>query len=117
MVNNQKRIKMKTTLKHYFVISPEMEWVDAILEDGTGPIEYFHCFASIEADSPETAKILSLKSPDMKTWVEQQRSDGCNPFTGLKVEEAKCKHGVCFCDYCNSYGDTTCVKCIEELEN
>ena len=82
-------------MNHYLVISPEMSDIIPILDDGSGPVEVFCCAASVEASTKREAKIKAITHPDMKRWVGEQRSDGHNPFTGLRVEIPICPHGVC----------------------
>ena len=97
-------------MKHYFVISPEMYEVIPILDDGTGPLEYFQCVAAIEAESKRDAKVLALRHPDMRDWVHGARGDDMNPLSGFTVEEASCPHGRCLC--CGP----DCDDCMNESE-
>lgn len=100
-------------MKHYIVVSPEMsEKINLGLEDGTGPLEYFRCAVSIEANTKAEARRLAVKHPDMQAWVDEARGDGINPFVGLIVESPVCKHGVCWCDICKGW----CDACVAEAE-
>ena len=99
--------------KHYFVISPEITKMMPVMDDGSGPEETFCCVASVVAKTKRAAKIKALKHKDMQDWVNEQRSDCRNPFTGLKTEETKCRHGKCYCELCNE----NCEECEIEWEN
>lgn len=74
-------------MKHYIVISPEMSEVIPILDDGTGPTEYFCCAVVVEAENKRDAKSYALKTKEFKAWLEEARWNKSNPFSGLKVEE------------------------------
>lgn len=97
-------------MNHYLVVSPEMSEIVSLLDDGSGPREYFHCVCSVAAKTQREAKIKAIKHPDMKKWVEEQRDNDCNPFTGLTVESPLCPHGICFCDMCEG----ECAECDKE---
>jgi hypothetical protein len=98
--------------KHWLVVSPEMSYIDVIF-DGMGPTEYFCCVISIEATNSRDAKIKALKTKEFEPWIKQCRSDGINPFVGLKIEIPKCKHGICMCDLHEE--DEICELCENEL--
>ena len=97
-------------MPHYNVISPEMHVTIPILDDGTGPEEYFACFVSVDAKNKREAKSLALKDVLMSDWIQWARDNNQNPFSGLKVENPVCKHGVCWCGICKQ----ECEKCMEE---
>lgn len=100
-------------MKHWNVISPEVsEKIDIGLDDGTGPLEYFRCAVSVEANTKAEAKRLAVKHPGTQVWVDKARSDGVNPFVGLEVDDPVCKHGVCWCDICQGW----CDLCVSEME-
>jgi hypothetical protein len=101
---------MQKELNHYWVHSPEMEHIEPILEDGSGPMEYFCCCTSVKAPTKRDAILRSLRSPEMMEWVKYQRADGRNPFSGVKAESARCIHGVCSCEECND----ECPICLAE---
>ena len=101
--------------KHWEVVSPEMgEQIDIGLDDGTGPMEYGCLVVSVEASTRRKALSLAIKHPDMKRWVEEARSDGKNPFVGLRVYDPVCKHGVCLCISCLQECDECRVEAIAE---
>ena len=100
-------------MTHYMVSSPEISEVVPVLDDGTGPTEYFCCVAFVVAETKANAKLLALKTPDFREWVDQQRGDGRNPLWGLKAEDAACPHGKCWCDDCLSkFGE--CDECMSD---
>ena len=73
-------------MTRYWVVSPEWEETCPILDDGTGPTESLCAAVLVEAATKREAKVLALRTPEFEDWVKMQRSDGCNPFTGLKVK-------------------------------
>lgn len=100
-------------MTHYIVISPEISTTIPILDDGSGPLEYFCCTCFVNASSKKQAKILALKDRLMKDWIHEQRLYQTNPFIGLKVEECKCEHGMCWCDKCiKKFGE--CDECLRK---
>lgn len=99
-------------MTHYIVVSPEMSKMVPITDDGLGPIEDFCCVVSVDADSKTEARKIAIKSPEMRDWVDDARSDDKNPFAGLKVYLGKCKHGVCWCDLCRG----ECEECYAEYD-
>lgn len=102
-------------MTHYMVVSPMMSTTIPILDDGTGPQEEFSCVCFVDVKNKREAKILAVKNEEMKEWVNEQRRNFANPFSGLKVMDCKCKHGKCWCDKCISeFGE--CEICLSELE-
>jgi len=71
----------------YVVISPEMWEIEPVLDDGTGPKEYFKCYVEVEAVNKHEARIKAIKTEEMKPWVDLQRDNGKPPMAGLVVEE------------------------------
>ncbi len=102
-------------MPHYWVISPQMSRVEPVLDNGTGPLEYFRCCCCVDAKNRREAKKIAIKHPDMKEWVKSQRSDKANPFASLKVQNAKCKHGICTCEFCGG-GENFCDICADEAD-
>ena len=74
-------------MKKYEIISPEISRIEPVLDDGSGPTEHYCCYVVVEAENKQDAKIVALKTPDMKDWVIWQREEDKNPFTGLIVNE------------------------------
>ena len=70
-------------MKYYLVITPSY-YVDY---DWYEPPEYIRDYCFIKAQNKREAKILAIKHPDLKGHVDSQRSDNCNPFSGLEVQE------------------------------
>ena len=73
-------------LKKYWVISPEITFYS---HSEIEPPEIGCCAVAVTASSQREAKILALKTPEFKKWIEWQRADNKNPFVGLKVKEAE----------------------------
>ena len=99
-------------MKHYWVISPEYEYKEVILDDGSGPMMVTRCSCCVEASNKRQAKILAIQHKDMQEWIKLQRDDKKNPFVGLEVMNAKCKHGICFCEF-DDAGEY-CEECDKE---
>ena len=76
-------------MRRFYVVTPEYGTVIPILDAGTGPMEYGSDVVEIEAENRRDALVLGLKllTEQNSRWVEEARSDGVNPFNGLKVEE------------------------------
>lgn len=85
------------TPRTYFVISPEVEEVVPLLDDGTGPIEVGRYVDEVQASSKREAIRVAYADPDAEIhrWVEINRGDGRHPFSGLTVEHQHCEHGTC----------------------
>lgn len=100
---------------HWLVYSPEIE---LYASDGIDPPECGCCVVTIPATSKRKAIQEAIKSPQMRKWVESQRDDDLNPFSGLKAEKQLCPHGICFCDLCpsSSIECEKCPECAEELK-
>ena len=96
------------TVKHWWVLTPVYTTYygeDDPPEDGRDAVTVF-------ADTRRQAKILAVKTKELKAWVRMQRQDQVNPFVGLEVIEAGCEHGKCNCDVCRQ----DCEEC-ERLSN
>ena len=79
-------------MKHFYVITPEFDYVEPILDDGSGPTYQACDVVEIEAENKKDAvslgvKYMLSKSPREFPWVHDQRSDNLCPYTGVKVEE------------------------------
>lgn len=99
-------------MKHWIVVSPETWATIPVLDDGSGPLEYFCYAVSVEAETRKEAKRIALHTPEMQGWVDQQRGDNRNPLWGLRVSDPVCDHGVCLCDLCHR----ECEECVAEIE-
>lgn len=108
---------MVKTLKHYWVHTPNYTYTEPIFEDGSGP-SYNICdvvcadgYNKKDACRNAAKKLAKIKDGH---W-QQCRSDGVNPYQGLKAELATCKHGVTCCD-CEKNEDDYCEECYKEEE-
>jgi hypothetical protein len=94
-----------TGMSHWIVSTPEYGVTVPILDDGTGPIEYYSDSICVEAPNKRAARVegvRKLRSLFPKGWLSDHSA---NPFVGLSVESALCPHGVLVCecsqaDYC-----------------
>lgn len=71
--------------KRWCVYSPDIE-LYPMSYDPPEPAAYGACAVELEAPTRREAIRLSIHLPEMQRWVEDQRSDHCCPFTGLKAE-------------------------------
>ena len=85
------------TERPYLVISPEMSETIPILDDGSGPTEYFRCAIDVRAKNKREAKIKAIKHHAMQEWVVTARKDDQNPFVGLTVKK------IFVCNDCDYY--------------
>lgn len=99
-------------MTHYNVISSEISVHIPILDDGTGPTEYFSCFVSVDANSEREAKSIALKDVLFSDWIQWARDNNKNPFSGLIVENPVCEHGICWCTICGN----ECEECYKVLD-
>ncbi len=77
----------------YEVVSPPYTYVEAILEDGTGPIYTIYDWLAVNATSARRAKVLALRAwrrrenhPRFRHEVGDWMHYGVNPFTGMKAK-------------------------------
>lgn len=104
------------------VITPKFEYVEPVLDDGSGPFYEAQDLTYVEASSKREAIKKGVKemrsSEYLKKWGPRFSYYGghwdksTNPYTGVKAESAECEHGVCFCDIegCSKWNDT-CKEC------
>lgn len=62
----------------------------AILDDGTGPMEYGCDWVSVEAPDWRTAMKIGRQKLDAefpKGWIAQRRSDGLFPYGGIHCRQ------------------------------
>ena len=83
--------------RHWIVISPELSGVIPVLDDGSGPREYWRESVSVIAPTERGAKVAAVWT--MTEWPQYARHElGMTPFAGLEVRDAVCAHGFCWCD-------------------
>jgi len=69
----------------YSVVSPEM-WIKVpILDDGSGPREYFCNHTEVEARGAIEAKVKAVRSKDFYKWREWQKDCDESPYELLKA--------------------------------
>jgi len=104
-------------MTHYLVLSEERSAVDVILDDGTGPMEYWRDYCIVDAASKRAARLAATRHPDMADYVTELRGDDRCPLAHFEVADMTCPHGVCGCDDCRSAYDPDeewrhpCPKC------
>ena len=93
----------------YQVTSPEMATYSFY-----EPPEPFVCFGIYVAHTKREALVAAVKDSEFKEWVVEARGDRVPPYKGLKVELARCDHGVCWA--CTGDEDgPSCLQCRAEL--
>lgn len=99
-------------IHHYIVYTPSFTSYRGVWGDPPEPPEYGADVVEVIAKSKREAKVEAVRKmrAEGMEWVRGQESDGASPFTGLKVEDMKCKHGICHCRECG--GD--CETCYQE---
>jgi hypothetical protein len=70
----------------YEVVSPEMWEIVPILDDGSGPKEYFYDYAEVKAREPIEAVVKAVRSKAFKTWRQWCEADDISPYEGVKAE-------------------------------
>ena len=101
-------------MTHYLVVTPERCAVYPILDDGTGPMEYWRDVVTVDALNKREARKMAVQSPELAGWVDERRGDDMNPFTGLEVEDMTCPHGGCWCENCaDGDGLPSCPICAK----
>lgn len=107
---------------HWWVSTPEYEYIDVILDDGTGPSEWSRDVVSVEAPTKRQAIIAGVKQMRSEEFFKKMGGRkttyygwawdrDSNPFTGVKAENAECPHGICFCEIPN------CLKWNDECKH
>ena len=99
-------------MTHYTVVSPIISVHVPMLDGGSRPVEECVCFVSVDAKTKRDAKSLALKDVLMKDWIQWARDNNQNPFSGLKIQNPVCKHGVCWCEICGG----ECEECYAEWD-
>jgi hypothetical protein len=79
-------------VKRWLVITPEVETVVPILDDGSGPTEIGADVIEVEAETRRDAIALGVRlmlrsGRKQYTYCRDQRSDRCSPFAGVRAVE------------------------------
>jgi hypothetical protein len=78
-------------LRRWLVFTPEYSEVIAILDDGSGPIEYGCDVIEVEAETRRDAiafgvKLMLAATHSKYPYVHDARSDKVCPYTGVRAE-------------------------------
>lgn len=78
-------------MKRWGVVTPEYDYTEPILDDGSGPNYSVRDYIEVEARTKRDAIILGVRAMTQAgwrvyPWVYDQRSDNCCPFTGVIAE-------------------------------
>lgn len=71
--------------KLYSVVSPEMWEIVPVLDDGTGPKEYFRDYVEVLAKGPIEAKVKAVKTKAFTKWRVWCRDGEESPYEGLSA--------------------------------
>lgn len=63
----------------------EMWEIVPVLEDGSGPKEYFKNYAEVWARERTEAKVKAVRSKAFKQWRDWCRDEESSPYEGLSV--------------------------------
>jgi hypothetical protein len=78
-------------MKKWAVVSKELSQVVPILDDGSGPTEYWHNYIEVEAETREDALTLGIKlwreTEQHKMGMDFNGYEDENPFEGVTVED------------------------------
>ena len=80
-----------TKLKKYYVVTPPYTTYFGNAATAIDPPEYGCDVVEVEARTKREAKILGVRELRRihSKWMEDQVSNGANPFTGLKAHDAE----------------------------
>ncbi len=97
---------------HYLVYTPTFTAYHGSVFLMTEPPEETCDVVEVIAPNRRAARVAAVREMRRQhmTWIEDQQSDGASPFTGLKVDDMRCTHGICHCATCG--GD--CEACYNE---
>lgn len=98
-------------MPHYVVTTPRF----TLYWEGSEP-EQVREWATVEAEDKRQALIRGAVSlRESGSAYMNLRSKDENPYRGLEVNEGKCKHGHCWCDFCTKRNDwIECPDCMRE---
>jgi hypothetical protein len=104
-------IKCHDNLSHYSVLAPEIVTYE-YFEGYLGAPEYWHPWVSVLAQNAKQAMSLAMKTDEFKEWLQEARSDGINPFKGVKATLFRCEHNFCWGCLEEDSDDLECVLCM-----
>ena len=71
---------------YYEVISPEMWEIVPVLDDGSGPKEYFRDYTEVKARGEVEAVVKAVRSKAFKKWREWAEFDDISPYDEVTAE-------------------------------
>lgn len=81
---------MKAVSRWYLVASPEWEWIDRIMDDGSGPSEWNRDVIYVRTRNAKRAKVVALRHFRRVYPNHEYLLDGTNPLCGMQVERMDC---------------------------
>ena len=77
---------------NWLIYTPPFDYTEPVLDDGSGPTYQVQDVIEVEAPNKKEAIRLGVKlmlaDKTRYSWVHDQRSDKCSPYTGVKAELA-----------------------------
>ena len=80
---------MSDDIKLYGVSSGEIEEIEPVLDDGSGPTIRFCCYTEVLARHPIEAKVKALRKKDFKKWIQWQKDNEESEYLHLKAKVLK----------------------------
>jgi hypothetical protein len=73
----------------WLVVSPEMWVVVPVLDDGSGPREYYCNYVEVKAENRCKAITAALKTKEFQAWKEWQKDSGEGIRKGVSAKRRK----------------------------
>lgn len=73
--------------KKYAVVSGEMWDIIPVLEDGSGPKEYYKDYAEVAARDKIEAIVKAVRGKKFAAWRRWQKDNDESPYSGVEAEE------------------------------
>jgi hypothetical protein len=73
----------------YSVVSGEMWEVVPVLDDGTGPREYFRDYVEVKAREPIEARVKAVRTKAFRSWRKWADEADQSPYTRLTVRKLR----------------------------
>ncbi|MFA6679297.1 MAG: hypothetical protein WCR96_02250 [Candidatus Methanomethylophilaceae archaeon] len=80
---------MSSDIKLYGVRSGEIEEIEPVLDNGSGPKIKFYCYTEVLARHPIEAKVKALRKKDFKEWVQWQKDNEESVYLHIKAKVIK----------------------------
>lgn len=84
-------------MRHFYVVTPPVQYVEVVTDEGQGPIVEECDVIEVEAPTKRDAILMGVREmlkPQNRRlyhYCRNQRADGCSPFTGVKALDPVCE--------------------------